>query len=274
MPLAIDDTLLRDLAAMAADAGAVLMAADRRAGLTRKADGSIVTAADLACEQHLRQRLAQRLPGVAIVGEESAPADGRLPDDATLILLDPLDGTAAYAEGRDDYSVNIALVRHGQPVLGILAVPAQGQVYAGLVDGASRTAWRCPVSGGALAGAPAVVAVRSEPATGPVGLVSERHGDARSEAALVRAGVSARRAASSAMKFALLAAGQGDLYPRFGPTMAWDTAAGQALLEAAGGCVIAPETGQPLRYPAGAPLHNGAFIAASSLPLARRAAAL
>ncbi|MGL4325037.1 MAG: 3'(2'),5'-bisphosphate nucleotidase CysQ family protein [Beijerinckiaceae bacterium] len=275
MTFAIDTALLLDLAAIVAKAGASLPRRNRREGLAKKPDGSIVTAADVACEQALCAMLAQRLPGLTVVSEESAPADGVMPDADTVALIDPLDGTSAYADGRDDYSVNLAIVRGGVAVLGLLAIPAQGFVFGGLCDGLKKAAWRMTASPeGQLDKNGTPITVADNSAGGLIGLISERHGDAHSEAALARAGITQRIAASSASKFALIADGRGHLYPRFGPTMVWDTAAGQALLEAAGGCVIDPRDGMALRYAAQRPLRNGAFIAASSLPLARLAAAL
>lgn len=263
------------LVAGVAQAASALVHADRRAGLARKIDGSIVTAADLACETTLRTVIQPLLPGIPIIGEETASPDDRLPDASAIVLIDPLDGTSAFADGRDDYSVNVALVRDGIAVAGILALPAQQRIFAGNCAGNERAAmvWRCEDTG-AIAGPGAPVRVAHDSELQRVGLVSERHGDRDSEAALARAGVTNRLAASSASKFAAIAEGRGHLYPRYGATMAWDTAAGQALLEAAGGCVIDPASGAPLRYEPGRPLRNGPFIAAASLMLAKSAAGL
>lgn len=275
MAVMITPSLCADLAARVALAGADLPRRDRRQGWARKPDGSIVTGADQACERALRQLLAPYLQGMAVIGEETAPAHGVMPHAAMTALIDPLDGTSAYADGRDDYSVNLALVADGAPVLGVLALPAQQRVLAGIVTAHERAAW-CWRYGmdGEIIGGPEKISVRPITASPRIGLVSERHGDAESEAALGRARITSRLAASSASKFALIAEGQAELYPRYGATMAWDTAAGQALLEAAGGCVIDPATGWPLRYPAGQSLRNGPFIAASDMALARQAAGL
>lgn len=275
MTLTITPSLCAGIAAHVARAGAELARSDRRAGLARKADGSIVTAADQACEKALHILLAPLLPGVAMLGEESAPADGVIPAAVITALIDPLDGTSAYADGHDDYSVNVALIKDGVPVLGILGMPAQQRVLGGIFSQRERGAWVWPCDGnGAITGESEKISVRPWTASRCIGLVSERHGDADSEAALARAQITSRRAASSASKFALIAQGQAEIYPRYGATMAWDTAAGQALLEAAGGCVIDPRNGKPLRYDAGRPLRNGPFIAASHPALARKAAGL
>lgn len=275
MILPLTDALCAALAACVAKAASALPRRDRREGLKRKADGSIVTAADLACEAMLRQLIAPVLPGIPVIGEEGAGPDERLPDAPMIALIDPLDGTAAYADGRDDYSINLALVRNGVAVLGILGLPAQGRVFAGLCDGDRRDATVRTCNGdGHMPATATSLHVDAAAAQGLTGLVSERHGDAESEAALARAGIVTRLAASSASKFAIIAEGRGHLYPRYGATMAWDTAAGQALLTAAGGCVITPDTGEPLRYPPGRPLRNGPFIAASSRALALTAAGL
>lgn len=275
MILTIADPLFVRLVACVAKAASALVSADRRAGLAHKVDGSIVTAADLACETALRNLIEPLLPAIPVIGEESASPDDRLPDAPAIVLIDPLDGTSAFADGRNDYSVNVAIVRDGMAVTGILALPAQQRIFAGTITGNERAAavWHCDATG-AIIGAAVPVRVAPDSDRHRIGLVSERHGDEHSEAALARAGVSSRLAASSASKFAAVAEGRGHLYPRYGTTMAWDTAAGQALLEAAGGCVIDPGTGAPLRYAAGRQLRNGPFIAAASMRLAKIAAGL
>ncbi len=265
---------LESLAAIVARAGRALAVADRRKGLALKADGSPATAADRDCEAALAAALAEAFPGLAIVGEESAAADAHLPPDRAVALIDPLDGTRAFAEGRDDFCINLAIVIDGAPVIGIIGAPARGALYAGSIMPGRRQCWRAAVrADGTLAPERIDLAARRPAASPPVALASERHGDARSTALMDGLGVSERVGLSSALKFAFLAEGGADLYPRLAPTMAWDTAAGQAILAAAGGATLA-ETGAELAYPPGRPLRNPGFIATGDPALARRAAAL
>jgi 3'(2'), 5'-bisphosphate nucleotidase len=264
-----DARLLGAVATLVARVGIGLRDAPRRAGFALKTDGSPVTAADVACQAALAAGLEDLLPGVAVVGEEDAPADGLMPADDLVWLVDPLDGTRAFADGRDDYCVCVALVERGAPRLGVIGAPAAGLVYAG----GAGFAWRAAAaSDGALGPDCAPLASRRPAARPPVGLASDRHGDPRSDALLDRLGVAERVRLSSALKFARLASGESDLYVRLAPTMGWDTAAGQAILEAAGGVAL-DGAGRPLSYSPGAPLRNPGFIASGDPALGRAAAA-
>ncbi|MBN9062509.1 MAG: hypothetical protein BGP06_17805 [Rhizobiales bacterium 65-9] len=259
---------LEALAAIVARAGRALAAAPRRQGLTLKADGSPVTAADLACERALALALAEAWPALTIIAEESAPADGLIPAHDVAALIDPLDGTKAFAEGRDDFCICLAIIERGTPRLGVIGAPARGVVYAAAAD--QGLAWRSAVAeDGSLTGERAPLVVR-RCGDHPAGLVSDRHGDADSEALLRRLGTRERIALSSALKFAMIAEGKADIYPRLASTMAWDTAAGQTLLSAAGGVTL-DRGGAPLRYPAGSPLANPGFVAMGDPALARAA---
>lgn len=262
---------LETLAAIVGKAGRMLTAGSRRAGLVIKPDGSPVTDADLACEKALSNVLGGAFPGLKVVGEESASHDGRLPDDDIVALIDPLDGTRAYIEGGDDFCVCLAIVERGEPRLGIIGAPAREKVYAGLLGAAGPIVWSTQTGpDGGLARARAALTARRGRLP-PVALVSDRHGDADSAALLDRLEVTERINLSSALKFAVLAEGGADVYPRLAPTMAWDTAAGQAILSAAGGLTL-DRTGRPMRYRAHGPLRNAGFVAMADPALAAKLA--
>ena len=196
----------------------------------RKADASPVTRADELAEAIILEALRRATPTIPIVAEELCAADG-IPTSAPerFWLVDPLDGTKEFIAGNGEFTVNIALIDKMRPVLGIVLAPAQDVAYWA-VDG---RAWR---QRGIAAAEP--IAARSVPEAGAVILHSRSHADAAKLDAYAAALPDCRRlVAGSSIKFCLLAAGEADLYPRFGRTMEWDTAAGQAVLEAAGGSV-------------------------------------
>jgi len=220
-----------------------------------KADASPVTAADHAAEAIILSALAELAPGVPVVAEEECAA-GRIPEvGARFFLVDPLDGTKEFIRRGTDFTVNIALIENGVPTLGVVYAPALGRLFAGGEDGAwsnevppeeQETAERRPLK------------VRS-PASPPVAVASKSHDVPATEAYLAACGVTTRVSIGSSLKFCLLAAGEADLYPRPSPTSEWDTAAGHAVLIAAGGRVFAPEGG-PLVY--GKPrFFNPGFVA-------------
>jgi 3'(2'), 5'-bisphosphate nucleotidase len=260
---------LQPLVAAALEAGAtVLRCRGEGLSVSRKADHSPVTAADRGAEAIILGRLAQAFPGLAVVAEEEVAA-GRVPHaGGQFFLVDPLDGTREFIEGKADFTVNIALMAAGRPLLGVVYAPAHGWLFAG--DAAARRAWRAGVSPSVdQSGAGAIdawreIRARSAPADGLVALVSRSHLSPDTRAYLQSLETGRRNIArtvnmGSSVKFCLLAAGEADLYPRFGPTMEWDTAAGHAVLAAAGGSVTTPD-GAELRY--GKPaFRNGAFIA-------------
>lgn len=222
----------------------------RRTGIAveRKADRSPVTAADREAEAILVAALAAIAPDIPVVAEEAA-ADGVLPLAAdTYFLVDPLDGTRDFIAGSADFTVNVALVRDGRPVFGMILAPAHGELYVALGPGQAMMA-RVDVSAdppprfSALAWTP--LAVRTPPGDGLVALLSPWRPPEPVEAWLAGHPVSGRVMAGSSYKFCLLARGDGDVYPQPGATHEWDTAAGQALVEAAGGRVTTRD-GQPL----------------------------
>lgn len=238
------DAIARELAGIAVAAGKLIRAITARGVVTsEKPDGSACTDADVAAEQLIVAELARRFPGIALVGEETAAsATGPLPP--LFFLVDPIDGTSEFVAGGDGYTVNIALIHDGAPIAGVIFAPAQDRVWAG---GAAA----CTADAALTTPADALVwrplHTRPAPEDGLVALASARHGDAGTEAWLARMPVSARRNASSSLKFCVIAAGEADVYPRFGRTMEWDTAAGQAVLTAAGGVVTGPD-GLVFRY--------------------------
>jgi len=209
-----------------------------------KLDGSPVTIADRHAELIILERLARAFPVIPVLAEEEACA-GRIPDLGTrFFCVDPLDGTKGFLQRNGEFTVNIALVEAGEPSAGVIYAPDSKLLYAGARgEGAFR------IRGG---GASEAIATRPRPAAGLTGIGSRNHaaaGTAERNAAL---GITAYVPSGSSLKFCLVAEGTADVYPRYGPTCEWDTAAGQAILAAAGGRVLAldadgRETG-PLRY--------------------------
>ena len=218
-----------------------------------KADGSPVTAADHAAEAVILPALHHLTPNIPVISEEQHSA-GKSPvgDHDTFWLVDPLDGTRSFVEHTGEFTVNIGLVSNGVPILGVMYLPVDGDLYAAAGPG---TAVHC-VQGRA----DVHISARTMPADGLVVLSSRSHGDrAKLDAFLQGKLVREHRHSSSALKFCVLARGEADIYPRFGPTCEWDTAAGHAILLAAGGSIETPD-GKPLGY--GKPnFLNGEFVA-------------
>jgi 3'(2'), 5'-bisphosphate nucleotidase len=220
--------------------------------IREKTDRTPVTAADLAAEQIIEAMLEAAFPDIPIVSEERCEAEGLPPAAPRFWAVDPLDGTREFIARNGEFAVSIGLVEAGRPVLGVVHGPAKGLTYAACGPG-TATRWRD-------GGDPEPIAAR---APGPGGLVvvhSRSHENSRRLAEfLADHPVKERAKCGSALKFGMLAAGEADLYPRFGTTMEWDTAAGQAILEAAGGRVES-RGGTALAY--GKPgFENDGFIA-------------
>jgi 3'(2'), 5'-bisphosphate nucleotidase len=237
----MDDTALLTLAAgLASQAGAAILAIRARGfEVEHKADHSVVTEADHAAEKIIVAGLRQALPGCTIVAEEEVASGKVTAATPEVWLVDPLDGTREFTSGGDDFAVNIGLVRNGRPILGVVGVPATGEIFGGIVG---VGAWR------QKDGARSVVAVRPPPAAGLTVVASRHHGDqAQLDAFLGGRTVAEVVNFGSSLKFCRVAEGQADLYPRFGRTMEWDTCAPQAVVEAAGGSVLTLD-GQPLGY--------------------------
>lgn len=208
-----------------------------------KPDASPLTEADLRAEAIITPALQALLPGVPVVAEEAHARGGcdhtAGQGGAAFWLVDPLDGTREFVARNGEFTVNIALVRDGEPVLGVVYAPALGRLYAGE---RGQGAWLDE------AGGRREIRSRRVPAAGLTVATSRVHGDRASVDALLHGHpVAQHLVAGSSLKFGLLASGLADVYPRYGRTMEWDTAAGQAVLVAAGG-TVRDTAGQPLRY--------------------------
>ena len=219
----------------------------------QKADASPVTRADEQAEAIIVEMLAAEAPGIPVVAEETCEREG-VPGacPSCVWLVDPLDGTKEFLRRNGEFTVNIALLEGDRPVLGVVHAPALGETFAAAGPG-TATLQRGDA-------APRSIAARPVPRRGAVVVHSRSHeNNEKLSAYLATLDAPTTRISGSALKFGLIAAGDADLYPRFGPTMEWDTAAGQAVLEAAGGSVTTPD-GAPLRY--GKPdFRNAGFFA-------------
>jgi 3'(2'), 5'-bisphosphate nucleotidase len=242
-----------ELAEVARHAGAeILKIYESDFATSRKADQSPVTAADLAAEAVILPALRRLAPDILIISEEDSHATG-LPAHAPdrFWLVDPLDGTKEFVARNGEFTVNIALVEHGKPVLGIVHVPVLRQTYRGHAASAERAEDGSPFRS---------IRARPAPAEGATLIISRSHA-AKELVKVEQLGerVAGTVVAGSSVKFCRIAEGAADLYPRLGPTMEWDTAAGQAILEAAGGSVRTFD-GNVLRY-GKAGFRNPHFIA-------------
>jgi 3'(2'), 5'-bisphosphate nucleotidase len=232
--------------------------------VTTKGDGSPVTQADHAAEAVILPALAHLAPGIPAVSEEAAAA-GHIPDisGGRFWLVDPLDGTKEFISRNGDFTVNIALIENGRPVLGVVYAPALGDLYAGAGPG-SAVHWVEGRGERPMAVRPRPPGWSQSPGGSPNGVdvvASRSHGDpAATDAFLAGFTVNSRQSRGSSLKFCVLAEGRADLYPRFGRTCEWDTAAGHAVLAAAGGRVTAAGSEASLAY--GKPgFENPHFIA-------------
>jgi 3'(2'), 5'-bisphosphate nucleotidase len=210
-----------------------------------KDDRSPVTAADEAAEAIILEGLARLLPGIPVIAEESVGRSGATASlEPSFVLVDPLDGTKEFLAGRDEFTVNLAVVTHGVAIAGLIAAPKQGLLWRGIVGGQTE---RLRL-GAAAAEAQDRSAIRTRPAPERLVVATSRsHLDAKTEAFLARLPVAERFPCGSSVKFCQLAQGQADVYPRLAPTHEWDIAAGCAILAAAGGTVIDP-SGGPIRF--------------------------
>ena len=245
--------LLDDLAETAREAGEAIRTIVRRGfEIESKPDSSPVTEADRAAELIILAALAKAAPEVPVIAEEEVAA-GRIPSHGeTYFLVDPLDGTKEFVRGGNDYTVNIGLIEGGQPILGVVFAPATGRLHGGWAEsgawvdeGQGRSAIRARTRGNRMT----AVASRSHLNQATIDYLHEA------------VGLCDYVAVGSSLKFCILAEGKADIYPRASPTSEWDTAAGHAVLLAAGGLVDGPD-GVPLAYGKRAFL-NRAFVATS-----------
>ena len=236
--------LMTALTAVAVRAALVVRSFAGKGDVHRKRDGSPVTEADLAAEAAIRDGLARAAPDLPLVSEEQAEGEAPRHVGRTYALVDPLDGTREFIAGSEEYAINVAIMIDGRPAIGIVAAPALGLIWRGIVgNGAERIGF---AADGRLA-APTLIRGRKRTPQDIVALTSRSHLDAKTKAYLDALPVAHRLACGSAIKFGRIAEGSADLYPRLSPVRDWDAAAGHALVEAAGGSVRTPE-GQPLRY--------------------------
>lgn len=245
--------LVDELSEAAREAGEAILHIVRRGfEVESKRDTSPVTEADRAAELVILAALARAAPGVPVIAEEEVAA-GRIPaHDDTYFLVDPLDGTKEFIRGGDDYTVNVGLIEGGVPKLGVVFAPATGRLHGGCVgegawldEGEGRRPIRTREKGEEL-----------------IAVASKSHlNQATVDYLEAAAGKCSYVAVGSSLKFCIVAEGRADIYPRAAPTSEWDTAAGHAVLLAAGGLVDGPD-GQPLGYGKRAFL-NRAFVATS-----------
>src|SRR5271167_614204 len=246
---------------------AVMEEYDRICSVASKEDGSPVTSADHRAEAIICECLASLAPMPPVCAEESIAAGARAQVAERFLLVDPLDGTREFLAGNGEFTINVALIERGAPVAGAVYAPAIGRLWVG-----GETAFTCEALPGAeLPGQESRRRIRTRSAPSSlVAFASRSHLDPKSDSFLKRLPIGETRFAGSSLKFCLIAEGLGDVYPRFAPTMEWDTAAGDAVLRAAGGVVCDP-SGRPLRYgKVDSGLRNGAFIAWGDAAAARQ----
>jgi 3'(2'), 5'-bisphosphate nucleotidase len=243
---ATDPEFLIALATLAIDAGDVIMNYFGRDIVAEtKSDASPVTIADREAEAIITSGLQRIAPGVQVIGEEMCAEQMPSRLDDCFFLVDPLDGTREFIEGRTDFTVNIGLIYQRKPYAGVIFAPAHQALY---ISGATSAHYVEPQSGTTLMWEDFTpISCRETMATGLTVVASRSHKSPETEAYLANLEVADHISAGSSLKFCLLAAGKADLYPRLGRTMEWDTAAGHAILQSAGGMVTDLE-GQPLIY--------------------------
>jgi 3'(2'), 5'-bisphosphate nucleotidase len=244
--------LMEPLTALVIRAGAAILAVNRSAmRIDGKFDGSPVTEADLAADRIIAEGVARLAPQVPILSEERA--DQAQPHyDGSFFLIDPLDGTKEFIAGRSEFTVNLALVTNGTPLLGIIGAPALGLIWRGLIG---RGAERLSLGEESVA---EPIHTRRLPKPGKpwIAAVSRSHGDSNTDAFVVARPGAIREAIGSAVKFARIAEGKADIYPRLAPTSQWDVAAGHAIVTAAGGR-ITDRHGAELQFGKSRQNHDG-----------------
>ncbi|MFN3867908.1 MAG: 3'(2'),5'-bisphosphate nucleotidase CysQ [Hyphomicrobiaceae bacterium] len=266
--------LARALLPATVAAGAVIMGYFRNGvAVETKAGGSPVTAADRDAEIIIIEALAKAAPGVRVIAEESSEGKTIAATGAEFFLVDPLDGTKEFTSGRPEFTVNIALVRNGLPCFGIIYAPAMSQLYITLASDNAVRATLSPDTAPNDVSLDDLVLQRirvRDVVDGEALTVSasRSHGSDGLEKWMSRIAVKDRVNVGSSLKFCQVATGESDVYPRFGPTMEWDTAAGHAILLAAGG-IVTDVHGAPLRYGKHAAGYLNPHFIAAAAPLAR-----
>jgi len=231
--------LIDGLTAVALSAAQAIRYVGQRA-VHLKADGSPVTAADEAADATIREGLTRLAPDLPIVSEEQAEHDRPRDESESYFLVDPLDGTREFIAGSDEYAINIALMSHGAPILGVIVAPALGLLWRGVIG---RGAERAEPGAGIKDLRRSPIRTRPRSHGELVVLVSRSHLEARTRAYIERLPQPRMLPCGSALKFCRIAEGSADLYPRLAPTHDWDVAAGHALIMAAGGTMTAPDGG-------------------------------
>jgi 3'(2'), 5'-bisphosphate nucleotidase len=243
--------LIAPLTELVVRAGNAILAVNRTAmRIDGKSDGSPVTEADLAADRIIAEGLAWLAPEIPALSEERVDS-AKPPYQGSFFLIDPLDGTKEFVAGRSEFTVNVALVTNGTPLLGIIGAPALGLVWRGLVGGGAE---RLKTDGASVA-EPIHTRLHPKPGAPWIVAVSRSHGDSRTEGFIAARPGAVRQMLGSAVKFGRVAEGGADIYPRLAPTSEWDVAAGHAIVTAAGG-KITDGQGNDLQFGRGA----GGFI--------------
>ena len=245
LDLADADEIALFLAGAAFAAGpAVMDVYNQGCEVWTKGDGSPVTLADQRAEAIICAELARAIPSVPVVAEKSWSAVKSADIGDRFLLVDPLDGTKEFVARNGEFTINVAFIEKGRPIAGAVYAPALGRLWFG-----GKQAFVCDAAPDAGLPEPLAwrtIKIRRAPKALVV-LASRSHGDPQTEAFLARLPVGERQTKGSSLKFCVIAEGLADVYPRFGPTMEWDTAAADAVLRAAGGVVLDP-SGMPLSY--------------------------
>lgn len=223
-----------------------------------KSDSSPVTEADRVAEAIILAGLAEHFPDIPVLAEESFEAGFRPEVGARFILVDPVDGTKEFIRKNGEFTVNIALIEDRRPVAGCVYAPALGQIFVG---SDSALAGRVPPGAPVDLNTLQPIRARRRKSDHCTLVMSRSHADQQTLDFADSIGVTERVSAGSSLKFCLVASGQADVYPRFGPTREWDTAAGHAVLNAAGGAVLMPDGSDMLYAHAETDYLNGPFIA-------------
>jgi len=225
--------LMEPLTDLVIQAGAAIIAVNRSAmTIEGKVDGSPVTEADIASDRIIAEGLSRLAPEWPALSEERVHLAKAPPYNGSFFLIDPLDGTKEFVAGRGEFTVNLALVSNGTPLLGIIGAPALGLIWRGLVG---QGAERLTTDGPTRTAEPIHTRSIPKPGASWIVAVSRSHGDARTEAFIDARPGAVRQMLGSAVKFGRVAEGGADIYPRLAPTSEWDIAAGHAVVTAAGG---------------------------------------